>query len=76
MPSDATIPYGFKVSQRKAKEGSCQLWGAPTPRDFQKNQEGGGLPGLLYSIQEEGIKTVFSYSLSRQCGDRMGSSNC
>lgn len=54
----------------------ASFWGVPAHRDFQKIKEEGVSPGLLYSIQEEGIKMAFSYSLSRQCANRMASSNC
>lgn len=77
MPSDATIPYGFKESQSKAKRDVCQFWGDPAHRDFQKNQERGGLPwSPLQQSRRKALKMVFSYSLSRLCGDGMASSNC
>lgn len=65
MPSDATIPYGFKESQSKAKRDVCQFWGDPAHRDFQKKSRKRGSPLVSSTAeQEESIKNgLFLFSV-------------
>lgn len=65
MPSDATIPYGFKESQSKAKRDVRQFWGDPAHRDFQKKSRKRGSPLVSSTAeQEESIKNgLFLFSV-------------